>query len=109
MCLKCDKMFANFFSFGFHISCLIDLQIFGILKMLSRRQRSFCIPIRRCNNHIETDIEFTSKDFELMRKVTMILRFFHKATQMLSEDDCSVLCPCQSPLFFINLLLSYSL
>ena len=60
-------------------------------------------------NFEKTDIEFTSKDFELMRKVTMILRFFHKATQMLSEDDCSVLCPCQSPLFFINFLLSYSL
>ena len=41
-------------------------------------------------NFEKTDIEFTSKDFELMRKVTMIIRFFHEATQMLSEDDCSV-------------------
>ena len=41
-------------------------------------------------NFEKTDIEFTSRDFELMRKVTMILRFYHEATQMLSEDDCSV-------------------
>ena len=66
------------------------LLLFSTYLMLARILRIKGCLASALLNFEKTDIEFTSRDFELMRKVTMIIRFYQEATQMLSEDDCSV-------------------